>query len=136
MRFHREGACVLLWHINDCCVAWCVVSVLFGWSGVTLFKLHAGVYVMMLRCHVGACGRRVSAFHSWALVVMGVGCLSCTCVLCVCMPVDCRPCAERPGSFFRHVVAGVCVCASLTVYELACVCNFPVPNSPSVGCPL
>ena len=93
-----------------CGLVACVFVV--GCSAYILFKLARRRVPVLQRCHVGACGRRVSAFHRYALVVAGVGrpsvvlCLVVCVCICRCVPFLRRLCclAGRAG------VVGVCVC--------------------------
>ena len=109
VRGSGAGGMVVL--VPLCGLVACVSVV--GCSAYILFKLARRRVPVLQRCHVGACGRRVSAFHRYALVVAGVGrpsvvlCL----VVCVCIraavslsfavsvvwPCRCRRCVCLPS---------------------------------------
>ena len=92
-----------------------------GCSAYILFKLARRRVPVLQRCHVGACGRRVSAFHRYALVVAGMGRPSVVLCLVVCVCICC--CVP----FLRRLC-----CLAVQVLS---VCVFAVPNSPPMGVP-
>ena len=82
------------------------------------FKSLAGTRLVVMRCHVNACGRRVCAIIRCVLVVGGAGCPPCPCLVGVC-GLWLAPCFDR----HCRLAAGCPVCV------------FADPNSPPGGVP-
>ena len=82
------------------------------------FKSLAGTRLVVMRCHVNACGRRVCAIIRCVLVVGGAGCPPCPCLVGVC-GLWLAPCFDRHCRLAAGCPVGV----------------FADPNSPPGGVP-